>query len=190
MTRTVLVGVDGSPSSTTALQWALGVAAAYDAEVEVHAWQWLVPVFDVVVPDNPAPLAAVAQRSVDSQLQAAVVDDGPSPERVHARAVEGDAASALVARAASAELLALGRPGQLALLRRLLGPTLGSVAGHCLNHSSAPVASVPDGTPVLAGPRGARLVPEASPSLLLHIGVSPSTQLDALQASSAAGPGR
>ena len=153
MTRTVLVGVDGSPSSTTALEWALGVAAAYDAEVEVlHAWQWVVPVFDMVVPDNPAPLAALAQRSVDSQLQAAAaaVGDGPSSERVHARAVEGDAASALVARAASADLLALGRHGQLALVRRLLGPTLGSVAGHCLNHSPAPVAIVPDGT--VAGP--------------------------------------
>ena len=40
------------------------------------------------------------------------------------------------------------------------------------------------------GPGGARLVSEASPSLLLPIGVGPFTQLDALQASSAAGPGR
>lgn len=153
MTRTLLVGVDGSPASTAALSWALAAAPAYDADVEVlHVWQWLTPPFDLVVPDNPAQLAALARRSVDSQLEraAARLAAGPAPERVRTLAVEGDPAAVLVSEAASADVLVLGRHGQLAVVRRLWGPTLGSVASHCLSRSPVPVAVVPDGTD--AGP--------------------------------------
>ena len=37
----VVVGVDGSPASLQALQWALGYAAATSSRVEVDmAWEW------------------------------------------------------------------------------------------------------------------------------------------------------
>jgi nucleotide-binding universal stress UspA family protein len=148
-----VVGVDGSPTSATALSWAIDVASRYDAALDVlHAWTWEVPGLGVVAPDKPAALADLARRTVDAQLQR-VLADRPSdaaPVQAQARTVEGDPSPALVSAAATADLLVLGRHGQSALARRLLGPTLGHVPSHCLAHSTAPVAVVPDGTP--AGP--------------------------------------
>jgi nucleotide-binding universal stress UspA family protein len=52
-----------------------------------------------------------------------------------------------VRAAASADALVIGRHGQSAIARRLVGPVLGSVPAHCLDRSPAPVAVVPHRTP-------------------------------------------
>ena len=58
----VLVGVDDSPASDTALAWALGVAARTGGRVEaLHAWQWTAGMLGVIAPDAPATLAVAAR---------------------------------------------------------------------------------------------------------------------------------
>lgn len=151
----VVVGIDGSPTSTTALVWALETAGRHGADVEaVHAWRWDVTAYAAVSPDTPVELVDLARRTADACVERALADrraDAPQVQ-VHARTVEGDASSALVSAAASAELLVIGRHGRSAVAEGLLGPSLGHVAGHCLSRSPAPVAVVPGGTPA-APPR-------------------------------------
>ena len=153
----IVVGVDGSPTSATALAWALEAASRSDAEVEVlHAWRWAFPEFGVVAPDTPVHAAGLARRTVDGQLEKALADR-PAGSRVahaHARTGEGDASDALVAASVDADLLVLGVHGTSALRRRLLGPALGSVASACLSRAAAPVVVVPPDVPV----RPARVV--------------------------------
>lgn len=142
----VLVGVDGSPASDAALAWAIELAGSRDGWVEaLHAWQWDLGSLGVVVPDAPVALAVAAKHSVEAQVEKALADRpaGSRAVSVRARTAEGDAFTALSGAAAHADLLVLGRHGQAAWQRRLVGQTLGSVTGHCLQRSVVPVVVVP-----------------------------------------------
>ena len=151
----VVVGFDGSPTAETALAWGLDVAAHRGARVEVvQAWTWNVAGLGVVVPDAPVTVALSAKHSVETQLAKALADRGGAVQ-ARARTVEGDAASVLLAEAPHADLLVLGRHGQSAWQRRLVGATLGSVAGACLSRATCPVAVVP---PEAVGGTPARVV--------------------------------
>ncbi|TAL24336.1 MAG: universal stress protein [Frankiales bacterium] len=146
--QVVLVGVDGSPTSAAALAWGLEVAAARGAAVEaLHAWHWDRTFLGMVVPDTPVELAVGARHGVEAELEKALADRPAGSATVPAwsRTAEGDAASVLLQHARSADLLVLGRHGQSAWQRTLVGPALGSVAGTCLSRSTAPVAVVPPG---------------------------------------------
>ena len=148
--RRVVVGVDCSPASDATLDWALESAARRRSRIDVvHAWTWGSVTREFTVPDAPAQVAEAAHRAVTDQLPRALARrpaDAPSVQ-VQACAVEGEAAAVLVRAAASADALVLGRHGQSAVTRRLVGPVLGSVPAHCLDRSSAPVAVVPHRTP-------------------------------------------
>jgi nucleotide-binding universal stress UspA family protein len=146
MTARVVVGVDGSSTAEAALAWSLELAACRGAEVEaVHVWRWPLPRPVPTVPDLPAQLAAAARSTVAAQLERALALRPSEARQVQAsgRTVEGDPGPALVCAAADAELLVLGRHGQSAVSRRLVGQVLGSVAAHCLSRSPAPVVVVP-----------------------------------------------
>jgi nucleotide-binding universal stress UspA family protein len=148
--RLVVVGVDCSPASDTTLDWAMETAARRGSRIDVvHAWTWGPVTSEFMVPDAPAQLAEAARTAVTSQVERALARraaDAP-PVTVRACALEGDPAAVLVKAAASADALVLGRHGQSALTKRLVGPVLGSVAAHCLDRSDAPVAVVPAKTP-------------------------------------------
>jgi nucleotide-binding universal stress UspA family protein len=149
MTSRVVVGVDGSSTAGAALAWSLALAAGTGAEVDVvHVWWWDVPGAVPTVPDVPAKLAQAALSSAEQQLERALADrpDGAPAVQARVRTVEGAPGPALVDAATDADLLVLGRHGQSDISRRLLGQMLGSVAGHCLSRSTAPVVVVPDGT--------------------------------------------
>lgn len=151
----VVVGVDASATAQTALRWAVQVAGCYGASVEaVHAWRWDT-VGDMVLPDPAAELAAAARQTLDGQLEKALGSRpaGDSPVPVRGSTPEGDPATALVEAAAPDGLLVLGRHGQGRWQRKLIGPTLGSVAGHCLDHASVPVVIVPPDAPATAPAR-------------------------------------
>lgn len=144
--QVVLVGVDGSPTSAAALAWGLEVAAARGAAVEaLHVWRWDRTILGMIAPDTPVGLAVGAKHAVEAELEKALADRPPGSLAVPAwtHTAEGDAAEELLQHARSADLLVLGRHGQSAWQRRLVGPTLGSVAGICLNRSTTPVAVVP-----------------------------------------------
>lgn len=150
--RLVVVGVDCSPASDATLDWALETAARRGSRVDVvHAWTWGPITSEFMVPEAPAQLEDAAHRSVTAQVERAMVRrpaDAP-PVQVQPCAVEGHPAAVLVRAAATADALVIGRHGQTALARRLVGPVLGSVPAHCLDRSPAPVAVVPHRTPAV-----------------------------------------
>lgn len=150
--RLVVVGVDCSPASDATLDWALESAARRGSRIDVvHAWTWGPVTSEFMVPDAPEQLAEVARQAVAGQVERALARrpaDAP-PVEVRPCAVEGDPAAVLVGAAASADALVLGRHGQSALSRRLVGPVLGSVPASCLARSTAPVAVVPHRTPAV-----------------------------------------
>lgn len=142
----VVVGVDGSPPASSALAWAVEVAATGGAPVEaVRAWQQPVLASGPDDDAGPAGVADQAQRDVDAALGEALATrprEAPAvPTRT--RVVEGAPGQVLVAAARSGQLLALGRHGHSTWQRRLVGPVLGSAVGECLGGSPVPVAVVP-----------------------------------------------
>lgn len=136
--RQVVVGVDGSRAGEQALVWAGRWAAELDSEVEVVvAWQGS----DGSAPANVQPTSVATSAEAASRLA----------ERVRANAEErlsgagvvttstverGRPHDVLLARAAEADLLVLGAPGEEHALH------LGSVAHRCLKSAPVPVVVV------------------------------------------------
>jgi nucleotide-binding universal stress UspA family protein len=136
----VVVGVDGSPGSITALRWAADHARRRDA------------VLRVVLAWSPSPAAAAslytaleygalrdaAQAVLDSTLDLAIQDiDYVKIERIVA---PGDASHCLLSAADDAQLLVVGARGQGGFARLLLGST----ALRCVHHAVCPTAVIHD----------------------------------------------
>jgi nucleotide-binding universal stress UspA family protein len=137
----IVVGIDGSPAATAALDWAATMADSTGASVEVIAtWQWPTgygagPMFPAEY--DPADDAArIAREAIDSAR--------PLHRGVEfvALVVEGHASKVLVDASRGAELLALGTRGH----GELGGLLLGSVTEHCAAHAHCPVLVFRDGT--------------------------------------------
>jgi nucleotide-binding universal stress UspA family protein len=140
----VVVGIDGSAGSRSALRWALAQARLTGAKVEaVAAWQdpylygygygWPASQLDV------AEIAAVVEKSLAATLTEVVGEHGRGVE-VTGQVVEGSAAQVLVSRGATAQLLVVGKRGHGAFV----GMLLGSVSQHCVQNASCPVAVIPE----------------------------------------------
>lgn len=135
----IVVGVDGSPSSMSALRWALQQAKATGAEVEVvHAWEYPI--------SFGAPVALLPGEDLEAEagtaLAAAIgkATAGDSGVTVRRRVVLGDPASVLLGSAKGADLLVVGNRGYGGFSRSLLG----SVSQHCIHHAICPVVIVRD----------------------------------------------
>ncbi len=158
-TAGIVVGVDGSAPSNSAVRWAahesatrrepLILVAAFDIELtHVHddqrrerIYQWR---------EREARLALEKAQAI-----AQSVTDG-SPAAVHCRVEFGDPAQVLIGSAHKASMLVVGCRGLRSLDRMLLG----SVSTAVLHHASCPVAvihnenSVDSRAPVLLGVDG------------------------------------
>lgn len=162
----VVVGVDGSPGSRSALVVALGEAARRGADLDVVVACPLVEPWTLgpplAVPDVAWLLAdgrargraLLAEARKDQSLTTA-----PEAARVRAAvvAVERPPAAALVERSTGAELLVVGSRGRGAARSTLLG----SVALHCATRARCPVlvvhgepGSAPPAAPVVVGLEG------------------------------------
>lgn len=149
----VVVGVDGSPASQAALQWAVHVADTYGASVAaVRAWESGV-VSTFTASQSPDEMPREVLDAVDRQIQQALQHRSPGTVPVRAHAPEGDPADALLSSAAEGRLLALGRNGEGSLRRHVLGTQLGSIANRCLTQATFPVAVVPPDAAVAAPAR-------------------------------------
>lgn len=136
----IVVGVDGSAASRSALAFAVREGARRESVIEVvTAWEWGAgqPGLQTLAPSDVAEVqaqdvqdAAVAQ--VLSRLQILPV--------LSRRVVQGDAAAVLVRAASGADYLVVGT-GRKGTLRRAL---LGSVSESCVRHASCPVVVVAD----------------------------------------------
>jgi nucleotide-binding universal stress UspA family protein len=140
----IVVGVDGSPASRSALCWAAELAAM--TGMSVTAVEVGYPVTAAATtsfaptPYGTAPPLEQAHRSArlyDVVVAArAGVRGAPEVRRLH---VDGDPGAELTRVAESAAMLVIGktRHGRLAEF------VLGSVASHCLRHARCPVVTVP-----------------------------------------------
>jgi nucleotide-binding universal stress UspA family protein len=141
--KRIVVGVDGSDGSRSALHWAFTEAAVWDAELDVvHAWD--LP-FAIVPPLTNlayhADVAAVERRAaalVDAEVADVTGQAGSSPRRIEKIAVRDGAASALLETSKGADLLVVGSRGRGGFAELLLG----SVGNQCVHHASCPVAVV------------------------------------------------
>ncbi|MFI8459767.1 universal stress protein [Kitasatospora sp. NPDC085464] len=136
----IVVGVDGSPASEQALQWAVDYAEAVGGTIDaIAAWEypafygWAgqgVPNLDVV---NPEELAGKTL----SETVTRVVGSAPAVQ-ISERVMPGNAARALLEAAEGAALLVVGSRG----LGGFAGVLLGSVSRHLTEHAPCPVVVV------------------------------------------------
>lgn len=134
--RTIVVGVDGSPTSAAALRWGVRQAALTGAEVravtswrypDFYGWDPGVPVSDF------ADWAGQAQREVVEEVSAEAPD-----VTVRCTVGQGDPASVLLDAAQGAELLVVGNRGHGGVTSVLLG----SVSHRCAQEAECPVVIV------------------------------------------------
>jgi nucleotide-binding universal stress UspA family protein len=138
----IIVGVDGSPQSRAALEWAVGEALLRDGQVDaVLAYGSGLAWIDVGSDSEALIVARSAERAKESLHDAidaaALPDDGRT--RVRPLVVEGDPAQVLVELAEHADLLVVGTRGR----GGFAGLLLGSVSQRCAERSPCPVVVVP-----------------------------------------------
>lgn len=136
----IVVGVDGSAASQSALAFAVREGACRESVIEVvTAWGW---------GGGPPGLPTLAAGDV-AEVHAQEIQDAAVAgvlSRFHVspvlsrRVVQGEAAEVLVRAASSADYLVVGT-GRKGTLRRAL---LGSVSESCVRHASCPVVVVPE----------------------------------------------
>jgi len=133
-TPLIVVGVDGSPSSLRAVQWAAQQAKLTGATLRaVASWRW--PNYITRVPpgvDLPKDTGITLDEVLDEALA------GSEDVTVTRHVIEGPPGPALLSQAEGASLLVVGAQGRAAFP----GMLLGSVAEHCVRHGSCPVVVV------------------------------------------------
>jgi nucleotide-binding universal stress UspA family protein len=138
--KTILVGVDGSPSSRTALTWAAAEAEEHQSDLVVlNVWEraLLPPIGSPSVPQSdvvdPGKLAAENLVQVIKE----VLGEDPSV-LVQPRIKPGNPAEVLIEESADAALLVVGTRGR----GGFTGLVLGSVSQHVAAYAKCPVAVI------------------------------------------------
>jgi nucleotide-binding universal stress UspA family protein len=139
----IVVGVDGSPNSERALDWAMRQAAAVHApltvitvhEVPKSYWGGI----PVVGPADEALLGTLRQAAEQMTHKAADRLGDHEPASVAVRAVNGFVVKELVDASRDADMLVLGARSHSGFARLLLG----SASGEIVQHSACPVVIVP-----------------------------------------------
>jgi nucleotide-binding universal stress UspA family protein len=137
----VVVGLDGSPASQRALEWAVQEAEAKGAAIlAISTYQTPTLVSAAPYPAwSPAldqGLADGAQKILASAISAATREH-PKVE-IKTKVVEGLAASVLIEASKRASALVVGSRGH----GGMVGSLLGSVSHRCVAHASCPVVVV------------------------------------------------
>ncbi|WP_245722813.1 universal stress protein [Micromonospora matsumotoense] len=144
--RRIVVGVDGSAGSRTALRWAMSQGRLTGAKVEaVSAWQGP-PVYGFAYGWSPSVFEDVDLAAITGKMLAEAVEDeaaGRPPAEILTRVVHGHPSQALLDLAHGAQMLVVGSRGHGAFA----GMLLGSVSQHCVQHAPCPVVVVPPTDP-------------------------------------------
>jgi nucleotide-binding universal stress UspA family protein len=138
--KTILVGVDGSPGSRTALTWAAAEAAVHGADlVALEVWKppLLPPVGSGSVPHGNVPDWSGAAAEHLLTVIEEELGEAP-PVLVHPRVKQGNAAAVLIEESAHADLLVVGSRGH----GGFVGLALGSVSQHVAAYAKCPVTVV------------------------------------------------
>jgi nucleotide-binding universal stress UspA family protein len=138
--KTILVGVDGSRPSRTALTWACTEALEHQAELVVlSAWE----------PTMPGPLGSgsvsrsdapdTRERAAEDLVKVIKEELGEDPPvRVQPVVEQGNAAQVLIEHSTQADLLVVGTRGH----GGFAGLVLGSVSQHVAAYARCPVTVV------------------------------------------------
>lgn len=134
----IVVGVDGSKGSRTALEWALDEARLHQAKVTVvTAWS---PVMTGYVA-APAPFVdpTLLEEAAHQLLAHALEDVDTAGVPVETKVVSDAAAHALLEESEEADLVVVGSRGR----GGFAGLLLGSVSQQVAHHAHCPVVIVP-----------------------------------------------
>jgi nucleotide-binding universal stress UspA family protein len=138
----IVVGVDGSAGSKSALRWAMTQAQLTGAKVEaITCWQDPVTwgyTYGVPALYEAGDLAASAEKYLGETITEVAGQLG-QPADVLSRVVQGHPAEVLTEAATGAGLLVVGSRGH----GTFAGIMLGSVSQHCVQHAPCPVVVVP-----------------------------------------------
>jgi nucleotide-binding universal stress UspA family protein len=140
--RRIIVGIDGSPQSRAALQWAADEAQRGGGGVDaVHVYGSGLAWIDVGSDAEPLIVARSAERAKEVLHQAISATELPPERAVKIKPIValGEPADALCDLAASADLLVVGTRGR----GGFAGLLLGSVSQRCAERSPCPVVVVP-----------------------------------------------
>ena len=129
----IVVGIDGSPSSIAALEWAANQAELTGASLEVlMTWEWLTGYgWSPIDPDFDQ--ERVCQTALSDHLKP--VRDAHPGISIQPMAIEGHPAPLLVRASEGADLLVVGSRGH----GEFVGVLLGSVSEHCVISAHCPV---------------------------------------------------
>lgn len=154
----ILVGVDGSPESKVAVDWAARDAAMRGVSLKlVHI---LNPPVVMTFPEVPVPPGYLqwqeeaGQKILESARKAVAEATKDHPVEVTSEIVSGPAVPTLVDLSKDAQLVVVGCRGRGALARGLLG----SVSTGLVHHAHCPVAVIHDEDPLMAHPSKAPVV--------------------------------
>jgi nucleotide-binding universal stress UspA family protein len=137
--RRIVAGVDGSGASRRALQWAVDVARATGAELDVvHAWHppYLGARPYMVTLAATDEMVRAGRQALDRAIDS--VDPRGVELPIERILVEGGAAQALLDTAKGADLLVVGTRGR----GGFAGLLLGSVSQQLMHHAGCPVVVV------------------------------------------------
>ena len=153
----IVVGVDGSPVSRVAVDWAARTAALHGAPLKlVHV---LTPPAVMAFPDVPMPPGYLEWQEgqgrtlLDEAAQTARDAAGPTTE-ISTDMVAGPSVPSLVEASKDARMVVVGCRGRGALARGVLG----SVSNGLLHHAHCPVAVIHDEDPLMPHPSKAPVV--------------------------------
>ncbi len=136
--RRIVVGVDGSPSSIAATEWAANYAQLTGASLEViMTWEWPYSYGWSMIPSNFDP-----EHDSETLLTEALkpVRDSHPGVTIQTSVLEGHPAPVLVKASDGADLLVVGSRGH----GEFAGMLLGSVSEHCVSNARCPVLVLRD----------------------------------------------
>jgi nucleotide-binding universal stress UspA family protein len=144
--RSVVVGVDGSPASAAAVEWAAAVAGRDGWSLTlVHAYPDLnsPPVRGFYVPEHEMRVDA---RKITDAVKESLTDAGWGPDDIATEVDRGYPADVLASHSRNANMLVVGRRGR----GGFLGMLIGSTAFSAVEHARVPTVIVPDTWSVVA----------------------------------------
>lgn len=168
----ILVGVDGSPASNCAVDWAARDAAMRDVRLTiVHA----VKPLGVTLPKAPMPTAFArwqverGQEIIDDAVkiaQQSIPSDGPA--QIESGVLFAPIVPALVDLSKEAQMVVVGSRRRGTLARTLLG----SVSSNLIQHAHSPVAIIHDEDPLMPHPAQAPVLVGIDGSRMSELGTA------------------
>ena len=137
----IVAGVDGSPSSLSALRWAIRQAAVTGAAVDaVIAWYYPAATVGYGWAPTGMDVGFDFKETAEKVLADAIASAVGSGSNVAVRShvVEGNPAQVLLDACDGADLLVVGSRGH----GGFAGALLGSVSQHCVHHALCPVVVI------------------------------------------------